>query len=328
MRTVDEGRGDPTGQRVLVTGGSGFVGRSVVAEFQRRGVDVVVADRDPFPGAGVAWVPGDLTDPAVRDRAVTADLDGIVHLAAITSVLRSAEQPQETFQNNVEMTQGLLELARTRGVAPFVLASTNAVVGNVGTSTITEHSPLHPLTPYGATKAACEMLLSGYAGAYGMVTCALRFTNIYGPGMAAKDSFVPRLMRAALSGGGVQVYGDGKQSRDLVHVEDVATTLVNAWQRRFGGTAIVGAATSVTVLDLIEAARTATGAPLPVEHVPAKTGEMPAVIVDTAKACAELDHRPKYELADGLRTVWDDFRAAAGLAVPTGPLTGAAAPAR
>jgi UDP-glucose 4-epimerase len=301
----------------------------VVAEFHRRGVDVVVADRDPFLGSGsVAWVPGDLNDPAVRDRAVTDDLDGIVHLAAITSVLRSAEQPQETFQNNLEMTQGLLELARTRGVAPFVLASTNAVVGNVGTSTITEDSPLRPLTPYGATKAACEMLLSGYAGAYGMVTCALRFTNIYGPGMAAKDSFVPRLMRAALSGGGVQVYGDGKQARDLVHVEDVATAVVTAWQRRFSGTAIVGAATSVTVLDLIEAARTATGAPLPVEHVPAKTGEMPAVIVNTAKAHAELDYRPKYELAEGLRTVWDDFRAAAGLAAPTGPPTGAAAPAR
>jgi UDP-glucose 4-epimerase len=314
-----------SGQRVLVTGGSGFVGRSVVAELRQRGVDVVVADRDPFPGDGVTLVRGDLRDPEVRDRAVTPDLTGIVHLAAITSVLQSAEQPQETFQNNVDMTQGLLELARQRGVQPFLLASTNAVVGNVGTATITEQSPLRPLTPYGATKAACEMLLSGYAGAYGMVTCALRFTNIYGPGMAAKDSFVPRLMRAALSGGGVQVYGDGKQARDLVHVEDVATAVVNALQRRFSGTAIVGAATSVTVLDLIEAARVATGAPLPVEHVPAKTGEMPAVIVDVAKARAELDYRPRYELADGLRTVWDDFRAAAR---PSGSPTGAAAPAR
>lgn len=299
-----------TAQRVLVTGGSGFVGRSVVAELHRHGVDVVVADREPFPGDGVTLVRGDLTDPAVRDRAVTPDLDGIVHLAAITSVLRSAEQPQETFTSNVAMTQGLLELARERGVAPFILASTNAVVGNVGTATITEDSPLHPLTPYGATKAACEMLLSGYAGAYGMSTCALRFTNIYGPGMAAKDSFVPRLMRAALAGAGVQVYGDGQQARDLVHVEDVATAVVTAWQRRFTGTAIIGAARSVTVLDLIEAARTATGAALPAEHVPAKTGEMPAVIVDVSRARAELDYRPRYELADGLRTVWEDFRAA------------------
>jgi UDP-glucose 4-epimerase len=311
---------------VLVTGGSGFVGRSVVAEFRRHGVDVVVADRDPFPAGDVPVLRGDLTDPAVRDRVVTPELTGIVHLAAITSVLRSAQQPQETFENNLAMTQGLLELARARGVAQFVLASTNAVVGNVGTATITERSPLRPLTPYGATKAACEMLLSGYAGAYGMTTCALRFTNIYGPGMAAKDSFVPRLMRAALSGGGVQVYGDGQQARDLVHVEDVATAVVAAWQRRFTGTAIIGAATSVTVLDLIEAARTATGAPLPVTHVPAKTGEMPAVIVDISLARAELGYQPRYELADGLRTVWDDFSAAAAGSAETGSAAVGAAP--
>jgi UDP-glucose 4-epimerase len=315
---VDEARDDLAGQRVLVTGGSGFVGRSVVAEFRQQGIDVVVADLKPFPDQDVPTVLGDLTDPEVRDRAVTPDLTGIVHLAAITSVLKSAEQPQATFDTNVEMTQGLLELARTRGVRQFVLASTNAVVGNVGTATITEDSPLHPLTPYGATKAACEMLLSGYAGAYGMATCALRFTNIYGPGMAAKDSFVPRLMRAALAGGGVQVYGDGKQARDLVHVADVANAVLAAWRRQFTGTVIIGAGRSVTVLDLIEAARAATGAPLPVEHVPAKMGEMPAVIVDIAKAGRDLGYRPGIGLADGLRTVWDDFRAGTPAAVSVG----------
>jgi UDP-glucose 4-epimerase len=298
---------DLAGQRVLVTGGSGFVGRTVVAEFRRHGAEVVVVDRQPFPGDDVPVILGDLTDPSVRDRAVTPDLTGIVHLAAITSVLRSAEAPQETFDTNVAVTQGLLELARQRAVGQFVLASTNAVVGNVGTSTITEDSPPHPLTPYGATKAACEMLLSGYAGAYGLATCALRFTNIYGPGMAAKDSFVPRLMRAALAGGGVQVYGDGKQARDLVHVSDVAAGVLAAWRRRYTGTAIIGAGRSVTVLDLIDAARAATGAPLPVEHVPAKTGEMPAVIVDISRATSELGYQPHVGLTEGLRTVWEDF---------------------
>ena len=299
---------DLAGQRVLVTGGSGFVGRTVVARFRAHGAEVVVADRRPFPGGDIPVILGDLTDPSVRDRAVTPDLTGIVHLAAITSVLRSAEAPQETFDTNVVLTQGLLELARQRGVGQFVLASTNAVVGNVGTTTITEDSAPHPLTPYGATKAACEMLLSGYAGAYGLATCALRFTNIYGPGMAAKDSFVPRLMRAALAGGGVQVYGDGKQARDLVHVSDVAAGVLAAWQRRYTGTAIIGAGRSVTVLDLIDAARAATGAPLPVEYVPAKTGEMPAVIVDIARAIADLGYQPRVGLTEGLRTVWDDFR--------------------
>lgn len=298
-----------SGQRVLVTGGCGFVGRAVVRAFQDSGAEVIVLDRRPFPDARVTSVVGDMTDARVRDRAMAGGVTGVVHLAAITSVLRSAEAPEQTFVTNVEVTQGLLELARTRGVSQFALASTNAVVGDVGTRTITEDIPLRPLTPYGATKAACEMLLSGYAGAYGIDTCALRFTNIYGPGMAEKDSFVPRLMRAARTGGGVQIYGDGTQVRDLVYVADVVDGLIKAWRCRFTGTAIVGAGRSVSVLDLVAAAREATGAALPVEHVPAKTGEMPAVIVDISRARAAFGHQPTMSLLDGLRRVWEDFQA-------------------
>ncbi|HEY2695934.1 MAG TPA: NAD-dependent epimerase/dehydratase family protein [Pseudonocardiaceae bacterium] len=301
------------GQRVLVTGGCGFVGRSVVAAFQALGAEITVVDQRAFPDERVTTVIGDLTDPELRSAAMTPDVTGVVHLAAITSVLRSAEAPAETFTMNVEVTQGLLELARQRGINRFVLGSTNAVVGNVGSATITEDIPLRPLTPYGATKAACEMLLSGYAGAYGLTTAALRFTNIYGPGMEAKDSFVPRLMRAALNGTGVQIYGDGKQVRDLVHVHDIVAGITAAWQREFTGTAIIGSGRSVSVLDMIDAARQATGADIPVEHIPAKTGEMPAVIVDISKARRELGYEPSYSLADGLRTVWDDFTAAAEL---------------
>lgn len=305
-----------------MTGGAGFVGRAVVAAFRSAGAEVFVADHDPHPD--VSTVVGDLTDPVVREQAMadrpdgqrtgplagpsTGPLTGVVHLAAITSVLKSAERPQQTFAANVEVTQGLLELARQRGVPRFVLASTNAVVGDVGRRVITEDQPIRPLTPYGATKAACEMLLSGYAGAYGMATCALRFTNIYGPGMAAKDSFVPRIMRAAAAGRGVQVYGDGSQVRDLVHVDDVVQGVLRAWQHQYAGTAIIGSGRSVSVLELIETARAVTGAALPVEHVPAKTGEMPAVIVDTARARAALGYRPEVALADGLKSVWQDFQ--------------------
>ncbi|HWC81981.1 MAG TPA: NAD-dependent epimerase/dehydratase family protein, partial [Pseudonocardiaceae bacterium] len=254
-------------------------------------------------------VVGELTDPAVLDEAVAEGLTGVIHLAAVTSVLKSAEDPQATFEVNVAVTQGLLERCRVRGVGRFLMASTNAVVGDVGRSTISEDIPLRPLTPYGATKAACEMLLSGYAGAYGLAACALRFTNIYGPGMEAKDSFVPRMMRAALSGGGVQIYGDGTQVRDLVHVSDVVAGILAAWERAHTGTVIVGGGRSVSVLDMVRAVRECTGRELPVEHIPAKPGEMPAVIVDIAKARAELGYAPAMSLTEGMRTVWDDFLA-------------------
>ncbi|MBK0869146.1 NAD-dependent epimerase/dehydratase family protein [Saccharopolyspora sp. HNM0986] len=299
----------------MVTGGSGFVGRAVVRAFVERGTPVTVADEQPLPaslrGDLVRHVAGDLTDPQVREAAVPEGTAGIVHLAAITSVLRSVDRPDETYRANVEVTHELLELARRRHAGQFVLASTNAVVGDIGRGTISEQLPLQPLTPYGATKAACEMLLSGYAGAYGIATTALRFTNIYGPGMNHKDSFIPRLMRAALSGGGVEVYGDGAQSRDFVHVDDVVQGILAAWDKQYTGPAIIGSGRSISVLELIEAVRAATGEPLPITHVPAKNGEMPAVIVDVAKAGRELGYTPSVELTDGLRTVWEDFRAVA-----------------
>lgn len=295
-----------TGARVLVTGGAGFIGKRLVAALLAEKAEVTVVDLNPHPDPGVVSVVGDLRDPGVRERAVTAGLDAVVHLAAVTSVLRSVEDPAGTYQTNVEATAGLLELARERGVPRFLLASTNAVTGDVGGVRISESLALRPLTPYGATKAAGEMLLSAYSGVYGMRTSALRFANVYGPGMLHKDSFVPRLMRAAAEGRGVQVYGDGAQLRDYVHVDDVVQAILLAWREDHDGPLIVGSGTSVSVHDLIDAARTVTGAPIPVEHVPAKQGEMPAVVLDISAAKA-LGYQPRHDLTSGMATVWPDF---------------------
>jgi UDP-glucose 4-epimerase len=292
---------DLSGERVLVTGGAGFIGRSVVAGFKSAGATVRVLDLSENDQS-------DLTDPAVRDKAVTNDLTGIVHLAAITSVLGSLKQPAQVHQVNVDVTAALLELARERGVPRFLMSSTNAVVGDVGDATIHEELPLRPLTPYGATKAAAEMLLSGYAGGYGLTTCALRLTNVYGPGMAHKDSLVPRIMRAVKAGTALQVYGDGEQRRDFVHVDDVVAALLAAWRKRVTGSVIVGSGQSVSVLDVIAKAAEATGQPVKVEHVDPKPGEMPAVVVSIDKARRVLGYAPSVDLDEGLTTVWSEFR--------------------
>jgi UDP-glucose 4-epimerase len=305
--------------RVLVTGGSGFIGRRVVRALLDEGAEVTVADKRPFPGFGagsgysgndVRAVIGDLCDPSVVAAAVAPGTEVIIHLAALTRVLASVEDPAATHRVNVDVTAALLEQARLRGTAAFLLASTNAVTGNVGRAVIDERVPLRPLTPYGATKAAAEMLISAYAACYGMAGCSLRFSNVYGPGMQEKDSFVPRLMRAARDGTGVQVYGDGTQIRDLIHVDDVVAGLFAAWRAGYSGPLILGAGESVTVNDMVDTARRVTERDIPVEHVPAKPGEMPAVIVDISAARA-LGFAPTHDLKSGMSTVWPEFSEAA-----------------
>jgi UDP-glucose 4-epimerase len=291
--------------RILVTGGSGFIGRHVVAALRADGHEVSVVDRVASADDGVRMVTGELEDPAVCFEAVAAGTDAVVHLAAETSVLGSVERPALVHRVNVDVTAALLELCRERDVPAFAMASTNAVVGDVA-GTMTEGVPLAPLTPYGATKAAAEMLMSGYAGAYGLRTPVLRMTNVYGPGMQHKDSFIPRLMRAAADGTSVQVYGDGLQRRDLVHVTDVARAFSLAVVDWPSGPVIIGIGTSHTVLELVEAAREASGRPIRTEQVPAKVGEMPAVVVDVARARGR-GWEPGVSLLEGVRTAWADF---------------------
>ncbi len=303
--------------RVLVTGGSGFIGQHLVAHLRSEGVEVVVADKVPHPDPTVPCVGGDLCDPAVVERAVGPGTEVVYHLAAMTSVLGSVQRPQEVYETNVAMTAALLERARAVGVSHFVLASTNAVVGgglngaDPATTAISETTPLRPLTPYGGTKAAGEMLASAYAGAYGMGTCAVRLTNIYGPGMGGKDSVIPRLMRAALSGGVLSIYGDGLQKRDYLHVSDAVQALLLAAKIPEPGPLVVGTGHSTSVLELLEAARQVTGRAIPATHVDPKPGEMAAVVVDTSRA-RSYGFQPTVELREGLAGTWADFQAREG----------------
>jgi UDP-glucose 4-epimerase len=295
------------GQRILVTGGSGFIGRRVVADLLEAGAQVRVVDLQPHPDPAVEIVRGDVAEPEVMEAAFAGGFDGVVHLAAVTSVLRSVEQPELTYRTNVEGTHRVLEAARAAGVRSLAFASTNAVTGLTDAPAITESLPLAPLTPYGATKAAGEMLMSAYTASYGLRCAVLRLTNVYGPGMQAKDSIVARLMRAIRLGNTFEVYGDGTQVRDYVHSLDVSAAVGLALASDlWSGPMVIGSGRSLSVLEVVDAVRRITGAEFDVQHGPPRAGEMPAVIVDPSRAHA-AGWSPRFSFEDGLAGVWDEW---------------------
>jgi UDP-glucose 4-epimerase len=302
---------DLSGRRVLVTGGSGFIGRHVVAELTASGASVRVIDLQPHPDPEVDIVLGDIADPDSIARAFSGGMDSIVHLAAVTSVLKSIEEPVRTFNTNVIGTNAVLEGGKAAGVTSLAFASTNAVTGPMTTPKISESLALNPLTPYGATKAADEMLMSAYTAVYGMRCAPIRLTNVYGPGMQAKDSIVARLMRCVRLGTEFEVYGDGSQIRDYVHAQDVMQAMKLALSSdAWSGPMVIGSGESLSVLDVVKAVETVTGHEIAFHHGPPKAGEMPAVIVDPAKAHA-AGWSPRYPtLAQGLPGVWDEWATA------------------
>jgi UDP-glucose 4-epimerase len=279
----------------------------VVADLLAAGAQVRVVDLQPHPDPDLDLVQGDIAEPEVLDAALSGGFDGVVHLAAVTSVLRSVEHPVLTYRTNVEATAMLLEAARQAGVTSLAFTSTNAVTGPMRGTAITEAEVLQPLTPYGATKAAGEMLMSAYTAAYGLRCVALRLTNVYGPGMEAKDSIVARLMRAIRLGHTFEIYGDGRQVRDYVHAADVtAAVRLGLLDERWAGPMVIGAGRSLSVLDVVEAVRRVTGAELAVQHGPGRPGEMPAVIVDSSAARA-AGWGPQYDFEEGLPGVWEEW---------------------
>ena len=298
--------------RWLVTGGAGFIGSHLVEALVARGHPVRVLDnfstgrwenlaavRDR-----IEVVEGDIRDP----RAVRQAMDGVevvAHLAAIVSVERSLQDPQETTEVNTGGTLHLLEAARRAGVQRFLFASSAAIYGDHSQLPLQEELPPHPLSPYAASKVAGEALCQSYRAAYGLSTVVLRFFNIYGPRQDPQSPysgvisiFVGR-MRQGLP---PVIYGDGQQTRDFVYVEDVVAALIRAGEQDGADGAVLNVARGeeTSVLQLVALLNQALGTRLEPMFAPARAGEVRRSAGDPHRAQAVLGWQPTVGLTEGL----------------------------
>jgi UDP-glucuronate 4-epimerase len=300
--------------RALVTGAAGFIGSNLCERLLGKGVKVLGVDRlsdyyDPaVKGANIEGLGSDpdftFIEADVRDVASAALLDGIdvvYHLAGQPGVRPSWGSWFEVYSSdNVMATQALLEASKEAGLKRFVYASSSSVYGDAERFPTSESDLPRPLSPYGVTKLAAEHLCQLYAKAYGVPTVSLRYFSVYGPRQRPDMAF-HRFIRAGIEGQPLNVFGDGRQSRDFTYVADVVSGTLAAGEIGIPGEVynIAGGSTT-TVLEVIATLERLMGVSFDVRHEAKARGDARDTSGDTSKARRDLGYTPMLSLEEGL----------------------------
>jgi UDP-glucuronate 4-epimerase len=310
----------------LVTGGAGFIGSHVCGRLLRSGHAVTAFDDlnsfyDPeikrrnlreiaSLGKGFAFVQGDLTDrAAVGALFHAAKFDQIIHLAARAGVRPSLEEPALYQRVNVEGTVNLLEAARHAGIRKVVLASSSSVYGVNSKVPFAESDPIFSaISPYAASKLACEALGHVYHHVYGMDVVMLRFFTVYGP-RQRPDLAIHKFARLISAGKPIPVFGDGTTARDYTYVDDIVDGVMACTEREFGYEVFnLGESQTVTLQRLIELLEAILGRKAVIDRQSPQAGDVPITFADLAKSRAKLGYAPKIKIEAGLRLFIDWFR--------------------
>jgi UDP-glucose 4-epimerase len=263
----------------------------------------------------VELVEGDVRDPDAVARAMDG-VDAVIHLAAAGSVVESVADPVANFDVNANGTLRVLQGAVQAGVQRFVFASTGGALIGDAPPPVDESSVPRPISPYGASKLAGEGYCSAFRGSYDLNTIALRFANVYGPFSDRKKGALTTFIKRALRGEPIEIFGDGRATRDFLHVSDLCRGILAAHGRReLGGVVHVASTRETSIDDLARLVLEATGADVPVEHRDRRRGEVERNFAQARLAAEVLEWRPEVALEDGIastvawfeqtRDVWD-----------------------
>lgn len=303
--------------RILVTGGAGFIGSRLVDRLIREGHKVAVLDNllagttenleEHLSSPSLCLIKADVRNSRAVKKAVRGATT-VFHLAALVDVPLSVENPVLTNDVNVRGTLSILEASLAENVDRFIYISSSAVYGEARYLPINEEHPTTPLSPYGVSKLAAENYCRNYHEIHGLKTCCLRLFNVYGPRQHANSysGVISKLIRKIQSGESPVVYGDGKQTRDFIHLEDVIDACMLAMEsvRIDGGTFNVGTGKPTTIRELANIITELSGKTSlkPIYEKPRK-GDVENSYADTNMARKSLNFKPKTELKNGLKSL-------------------------
>jgi UDP-glucose 4-epimerase len=301
---------------VLITGGAGFVGSNLARALVSSGFGVRVLDdfdavtTDYLAGLDVRRTSANIEDAAAVRRAVKG-ADAVVHLAAMSGVAPSVEHPERDFAVNVQGTFNVLDAVRRAGVGRVVFASSGAVLAGAKPP-LSESIVPSVLSPYGASKLYGEAALQAFQSVYEFTGIVLRFSNVYGPNCDHKRSVVAEFLRRALRGKPLVIYGNGRQTRDFLHVDDVCRAVQIALRSPSSGVFQLGTGVETSVARLANLVQKAAGTSPSVERRPARAGEAARNFVDPSKARRVLRWEARVQLPEGLAGTYAWMRDRAG----------------
>ncbi|MEK6711390.1 MAG: SDR family oxidoreductase [Nitrospinota bacterium] len=303
-------------ERVLVTGGGGFIGSNLVRALLREGYAVRVLEnyatgrrenlQDILGDIEMIEHPDGILNPEVCTRA-TKGVSGIFHQAAIPSVPRSIADPLLSDRVNVGGTLNLLEAARRAGVRRFVYASSSSVYGDAPGDVRREDIAPAPLSPYAVSKRATELYALLYHQLHGIETVGLRYFNVFGPWQDPNSAYaavVPLFTKCLLARERPTIHGDGEQSRDFTYIDNVVAGNLLAYKARQMGGEVFNLATGKrhSVNELFHVLRDITGADgvKPI-YAPSRPGDVRDSLADIGKASRLLGYSPEIAFEEGLR---------------------------
>lgn len=307
-------------QRVLITGGAGFIGANLVRLLLEHQYEVTVLDnlaagrRRYLEGLPVKFIHGDILDRPTVEQAVT-NQDGIVHLAAQTGVPGSLLNPTKDCEINITGTLNVLEACRgerkrsgidTRNPR-VVFSSSNAPLGRQTPPATEDKAPL-PVSPYGASKLAGEAYCLAYHGSWALETVVLRFGNVYGPFSEHKGSVVAKFYKDISAGETIVVDGDGQQTRDFIYVGDLCRAILLALESNTSGEVFqVATGIETTVADIAEMVKLTSNVNAVVTHGPPRQADVRRNYSSIDKIRRTLAWEPRVDLATGLQLTMEWF---------------------